>query len=144
MEQPVAMLKEALWGITHGLATEGAHKCVRVNAVSLGQVPETIVSQQQGRLWPIETGSMHEQIVEGASRGILQGRSQTAAEIAAQPSFWRRSGQRYHRAVAERGRRNGLLLNLSNCLTPRRTMGALAVTSDSAMPSTRIPKELNP
>jgi 3-oxoacyl-[acyl-carrier protein] reductase len=53
---------------------------VRVNAIS--PVPETLMSQQLGKSLAERTRKTPEEILAGASERILQGRPQTAVEIA--------------------------------------------------------------
>ncbi len=87
LNSPYAASKAGLIGLTHTLAAEAARKGVRVNAISPGPVPETEMSQELGRklaeYFHADKDQMFQQMVEG----ILQGRPQTAEEIAAAALF---------------------------------------------------------
>ncbi|MGH9747929.1 MAG: SDR family NAD(P)-dependent oxidoreductase [Candidatus Acidiferrales bacterium] len=84
---PYAASKAGLMGLTHTLAAEGARKGVRVNAISPGPVTETKMSQELGRrlveYFQAEPDHMLKQMLET----ILQGRPQTAEEIASAALF---------------------------------------------------------
>ncbi len=84
---PYAASKAAINGLTRTLAAEAARKGVRVNGISPGPVPETIMSQELGRAlaqrFNADPGALYNQMLEG----ILQGRPQTAGEIAAAAVF---------------------------------------------------------
>jgi 3-hydroxybutyrate dehydrogenase len=79
--------KAGLAGLTRVLAAEGARKGVRVNAISPGPVLETKMSEKlRGELSKIlgaNTGAISEQMTQGT----LQGRPQTADEIASAAVF---------------------------------------------------------
>ena len=82
-----AASKAGLAGLTRTTAAEAARKGVRVNALSPGPVPETRMSQELGRdlaeYFQLDRDEMFKKFVEG----ILQGRPQTAGEIAAAAVF---------------------------------------------------------
>jgi NAD(P)-dependent dehydrogenase (short-subunit alcohol dehydrogenase family) len=84
---PYAASKAGMNGLTRTLAGEAARKGVRVNGISPGPVPETIMSQDLGRAlanrFQIDADTLYQQMVQG----ILQGRPQTAGEIAAAAVF---------------------------------------------------------
>ena len=84
---PYAASKAGMNGLTRTLAGEAARKGVRVNGISPGPVPETIMSQELGRAlaqrFNADPGALYNQMLEG----ILQGRPQTAGEIAAAAVF---------------------------------------------------------
>jgi len=87
LNSPYAASKAGLAGLTRTLAAEAARKGVRVNGLSPGPVPETKMSQDLGRelaeYFHGDKDEMFKQFVEG----ILQGRPQTAGEIAAAAVF---------------------------------------------------------
>jgi len=87
LNSPYASSKAGLSGLTRTLAAEAARKGVRVNALSPGPVPETRMSQELGRelaeYFHGDPNQMFKQFLEG----ILQGRPQTAGEIAAAAVF---------------------------------------------------------
>jgi len=84
---PYAASKAGLMGLTRTLAGEAARKGVRVNAVSPGPVPETRMSQELGKglaeYFHADPNTLFQKTLEG----ILQGRPQTAGEIAAAALF---------------------------------------------------------
>ncbi|HKS83792.1 MAG TPA: SDR family NAD(P)-dependent oxidoreductase [Candidatus Acidoferrales bacterium] len=82
-----AASKAGLMGLTHTLAAEGARRGVRVNALSPGPVPETKMSQELGRGLAEYLQADSEKLFKGMLEGILQGRPQTAEEIAAAALF---------------------------------------------------------
>ena len=82
-----AASKAGLIGLTHTLAAEAARKGVRVNALSPGPVPETKMSQELGRNLAKHFQGDREQLFEKMLEGILQGRAQTAEEIASAALF---------------------------------------------------------
>jgi NAD(P)-dependent dehydrogenase (short-subunit alcohol dehydrogenase family) len=82
-----AASKAGLIGLTHTLAAEGARKGVRVNALSPGPVPETKMSQELGRGLADHLQTDSETLFKGMLEGILQGRPQTAEEIAGAALF---------------------------------------------------------
>lgn len=82
-----AASKAGLIGLTHTLAAEGARKGVRVNAISPGPVLETEMSRKlRGELAKIRGGE-GAAIGEQMAQGTLQGRPQTADEIASAALF---------------------------------------------------------
>jgi NAD(P)-dependent dehydrogenase (short-subunit alcohol dehydrogenase family) len=87
LNSPYAASKAGLIGLTHTLAAEAARKGVRVNALSPGPVPETKMSQELGRsltkYYQTDDKSLYQQMLNG----ILQGRPQTAEEIASAALF---------------------------------------------------------
>ncbi len=87
LNSPYAASKAGLIGLTHTLAAEAARKGVRVNALSPGPVPETKMSQELGRSLAEYFHADGEQLLKGMLEGILQGRPQTAEEIAAAALF---------------------------------------------------------
>lgn len=82
-----AASKAGMIGLTHTLAAEGAHKGVRVNAISPGPVLETKMSEklrgELGKLRNTDKDVLGEQMAQGT----LQGRPQTADEIASTALF---------------------------------------------------------
>jgi len=84
---PYAASKAALAALTRTLAAEGARRGVRVNAISPGPVAETQMSQELGQALAARVGADPEQMFRQFLEGILQGRPQTADEIAAAALF---------------------------------------------------------
>jgi NAD(P)-dependent dehydrogenase (short-subunit alcohol dehydrogenase family) len=84
-----AASKAGLMGLTRTLAAEGARKGARVNALSPGPVPvpETSMSQELGRGLAEYFQVESEKLFKRMCQGILQGRPQTADEIAAAALF---------------------------------------------------------
>ena len=82
-----AASKAGLAGLTRTLAAESARKGVRVNALSPGPVTETRMSQELGRNLANYLQADGETLLKGLLEGILQGRPQTAEEIAAAAMF---------------------------------------------------------
>jgi len=82
-----ATTKAGLLGLTRTTAAEGAQRGVRANAVLPGPVPETEMSQELGAALSARTGIDAEVMFKDFLRGILQGRPQTTAEIAAAALF---------------------------------------------------------
>lgn len=74
--------KAGLLGLTRVTAAEGAKRGVRANAICPGPVPETEMSQELGRGLAARTGRTPEEVLQFAVSGILQGRPQTANEVA--------------------------------------------------------------
>jgi NAD(P)-dependent dehydrogenase (short-subunit alcohol dehydrogenase family) len=87
LNAPYAASKAGLIGLTHTLAAEAARKGVRVNAISPGPVPETKMSQDLGRGLAEHFHADSEQLFQQMLQGILQGRPQTADEIASAALF---------------------------------------------------------
>ena len=69
------------------MAAEAARKGVRVNALCPGPVPETRLSKDLGRAIAQRLGVSPEQQLADFLKGTLQGRAQTAEEIAAVALF---------------------------------------------------------
>ncbi len=84
---PYAAAKAGMLGLTRGLAAEAARKGVRVNALCPGPVTETRLSKDLGRTIAERLGVSPEQQLADFLEGILQGRAQTADEIAAAALF---------------------------------------------------------
>jgi len=77
-----AAAKAGMLGLTRVTAAEGARKGVRVNAICPGPVTETQMSKELGAMLAKKMGvSAEEQLAEFLN-GLLQGRAQTAEEIA--------------------------------------------------------------
>jgi NAD(P)-dependent dehydrogenase (short-subunit alcohol dehydrogenase family) len=87
LNSPYSASKAGLMGLTRTLAAEGARKGVRVNAISPGPVPETKMLQELGQNLANYFQVDSEQLFKGMLEGILQGRPQTAEEIAAAALF---------------------------------------------------------
>jgi NAD(P)-dependent dehydrogenase (short-subunit alcohol dehydrogenase family) len=87
LNSPYAASKAGLMGLTHTLAAEAARKGVRVNALSPGPVPETKMSQELGRALAEHFQADGGTLFKGMLEGVLQGRPQTADEIAAAALF---------------------------------------------------------
>jgi 3-oxoacyl-[acyl-carrier protein] reductase len=77
-----AAAKAGLLGLTRYNAAEAARKGVRVNAICPGPVTETEMSKELGTELARLTNVSKEGQLEGFLSSILQGRGQTAAEIA--------------------------------------------------------------
>jgi NAD(P)-dependent dehydrogenase (short-subunit alcohol dehydrogenase family) len=82
-----ATAKAGLLGLTRTTAAEGARRGVRANAILPGPVPETEMSQELGRGLAARTGRDSGEMFKEFLNGILQGRPQTTAEIAAAALF---------------------------------------------------------
>jgi NAD(P)-dependent dehydrogenase (short-subunit alcohol dehydrogenase family) len=87
LNSPYAASKAALIGLTHTLAAEAARRGVRVNALSPGPVTETRMSQELGRALVDYFQADREKLFAEMLKGILQGRPQTADEIASAALF---------------------------------------------------------
>jgi NAD(P)-dependent dehydrogenase (short-subunit alcohol dehydrogenase family) len=87
LNAPYAASKAGLAGLTRTLAAEAARKGVRVNAISPGPVPETKMSEDLGRGLAEYFRADSRELFEQMLKGILQGRPQTAEEIAAAALF---------------------------------------------------------
>jgi NAD(P)-dependent dehydrogenase (short-subunit alcohol dehydrogenase family) len=82
-----AASKAGLMGLTRTLAAEGARKGVRVNALSPGPVDETQMFQELGEGLAAHFNADSETVSKQIFQGVLQGRPQTADEIAAAALF---------------------------------------------------------
>jgi 3-hydroxybutyrate dehydrogenase len=77
-----AAAKAGMLGLTRVTAAEGARKGVRVNAICPGPVTETQMSKELGAVLAKKMGVNEEEQLAGFLSGLLQGRAQTAEEIA--------------------------------------------------------------
>lgn len=77
-----AAAKAGMLGLTRVTAAEGARKGVRVNAICPGPVTETQMSKELGAVLAKKMGVNEEEQLAGFLKGLLQGRAQTAEEIA--------------------------------------------------------------
>jgi NAD(P)-dependent dehydrogenase (short-subunit alcohol dehydrogenase family) len=77
-----AAAKAGMLGLTRVTAAEAARKGVRVNALCPGPVTETEMSKDLGATLAKRLGVSAEEQLSGFLNGLLQGRAQTAAEIA--------------------------------------------------------------
>ena len=77
-----AAAKAGMLGLTRVTAAEGARKGVRVNAICPGPVTETQMSKELGATLAKKMGVDEEEQLAGFLNGLLQGRAQTAEEIA--------------------------------------------------------------
>jgi NAD(P)-dependent dehydrogenase (short-subunit alcohol dehydrogenase family) len=77
-----AAAKAGLLGLTRYNAAEAARKGVRVNAICPGPVTETEMSKELGALLSEKLNVSKDDQLKGFLEGILQGRGQTAREIA--------------------------------------------------------------
>lgn len=79
---PYAASKAGLVGFTRTLAAEAARKGVRVNAICPGPVPETEMSQTLGNALADRLHADPDALFKGFLEQILQGKPQTAADVA--------------------------------------------------------------
>lgn len=79
---PYAASKAGLVGFTRTLAAEAARKGVRVNAICPGPVPETEMSQALGKALADRLHADPDELFKSFLERILQGKPQTAADIA--------------------------------------------------------------
>ncbi len=86
-EAPYATSKAGIIGLTRATAADVARQGVRVNAICPGPVFETKFSKDLGRVLAEKMHQSEQQQVADFSKGILQGRGQTAEEIAAAALF---------------------------------------------------------
>lgn len=77
-----AAAKAGLLGLTRVMAAEAARQGVRVNAICPGPVTETEMSKELGRTLAERLGVSPEEQLRGFLGSLLQGRGQTAMEIA--------------------------------------------------------------
>src|SRR5713226_1340671 len=84
---PYAASKAGVLGLTRVVAAEAARKGVRVNALCPGPVTETRMSKDLGRVLAERMGVTPEKQLAGFLEGVLQGRAQTADEVAAAALF---------------------------------------------------------
>jgi NAD(P)-dependent dehydrogenase (short-subunit alcohol dehydrogenase family) len=77
-----AAAKAGLLGLTRVTAAEAARKGVRVNALCPGPVTETVMSKELGATLARKLGVSPEEQLAGFLGTLLQGRGQTADEIA--------------------------------------------------------------
>jgi NAD(P)-dependent dehydrogenase (short-subunit alcohol dehydrogenase family) len=77
-----AAAKAGLLGLTRVTAAEAARKGVRVNAICPGPVTETRLSKELGSVLANKMGVSNQEQLAGFLNGLLQGRGQTADEIA--------------------------------------------------------------
>jgi len=87
-----AAAKAGMLGLTRVTAAEAARKGVRVNAICPGPVSETQMSKELGAVLATKMGVSAEEQLAGFLNGLLQGRAQTADEIA-QVAMFLCSGQ---------------------------------------------------
>ncbi len=79
---PYAAAKAGMLGLTRVVAAEAARKGVRVNAICPGPVTETKMSKDLGHVLAERLHVSEEDQLKGFLQTILQGRGQTANEIA--------------------------------------------------------------
>lgn len=79
---PYAAAKAGMLGLTRVAAAEAARKGVRINAICPGPVTETKMSKDLGATLAQRIGVSQEDQLAGFLQTILQGRGQTANEIA--------------------------------------------------------------
>ena len=84
---PYAAAKAGMLGLTRVTAAESARKGVRVNAICPGPVTETQMSKELGEKLGKRLGVSPEEESKQFLQSILQGRGQTADEIAAAALF---------------------------------------------------------
>lgn len=77
-----AAAKAGLLGLTRVMAAEAARQGVRVNAICPGPVTETMMSKELGDALAAKLGISPEEQLKGFLNSILEGRGQTAMEIA--------------------------------------------------------------
>ena len=84
---PYAAAKAGMLGLTRVVAAEAARKGVRVNAICPGPVTETKMSKDLGQTLAERLGVSTGDQLKGFLDTVLQGRGQTANEIAAAALF---------------------------------------------------------
>ncbi len=77
-----AAAKAGILGLTRVMAAEASRRGVRVNAICPGPVTETIMSQDLGNALARKLDVSPEEQLKGFLASLLQGRGQTAEEIA--------------------------------------------------------------
>jgi NAD(P)-dependent dehydrogenase (short-subunit alcohol dehydrogenase family) len=77
-----AAAKAGILGLTRVMAAEASRQGVRINAICPGPVTETIMSKELGNTLAQKLGVSPEEQLKGFLSSLLQGRGQTAAEIA--------------------------------------------------------------
>jgi NAD(P)-dependent dehydrogenase (short-subunit alcohol dehydrogenase family) len=77
-----AAAKAGMLGLTRVMAAEAARRGVRVNAICPGPVTETEMSKELGKTLAERLGVSPEEQLKGFLSSLLQGRGQTAMEIA--------------------------------------------------------------
>lgn len=77
-----AAAKAGMLGLTRVMAAEASRRGVRVNAICPGPVTETVMSKELGNTLAQKLGVSPEEQLKGFLSSLLQGRGQTAAEIA--------------------------------------------------------------
>lgn len=77
-----AAAKAGMLGLTRVMAAEAARQGVRVNAICPGPVTETEMSKELGKTLAERLGVSPEEQLKGFLSSLLQGRGQTAMEIA--------------------------------------------------------------
>jgi NAD(P)-dependent dehydrogenase (short-subunit alcohol dehydrogenase family) len=77
-----AAAKAGLLGLTRVTAAEASRQGVRVNALCPGPVTETVMSKELGNTLAKKLGVTPEEQLKGFLSSLLQGRGQTAMEIA--------------------------------------------------------------
>lgn len=87
MNSPYAASKAGLIGLTRTLAAEAGRKGIRVNAISPGPVPGTKMSQELRRGLGAIYKMSDEEMMQRMGQSTLQGRPQTAEEIASAAVF---------------------------------------------------------
>lgn len=79
---PYAASKAGLVGFTRTVAAEAARRGIRVNAICPGPVPETEMSQLLGKALAERLHADPDALFKGFLERILQGKPQTAADVA--------------------------------------------------------------
>ena len=77
-----AAAKAGMLGLTRVMAAEASRQGVRVNAICPGPVTETVMSKELGNTLAEKLGVSPEEQLKGFLSSLLQGRGQTAMEIA--------------------------------------------------------------